>query len=168
MNIIYFIEDMAICREPLAAMLRLKGFSVVCAADGLEGMRLLEKQAPDLVLLDVALPHMDGLTILRNMHCRPDLANVPVILLTAVMERDYIVQARNLGAKEYLLKSQFSFEQLLSRVRKYIGEDSDVKAGEPSDGGPALPAASAAAGKDNLVTAPAESPATTGAAAPAS
>lgn len=153
MKTIYFIEDMAICREPLAAMLRLKGFTVLCAADGLEGMRLLEKHAPDLVLLDVALPHMDGLTILRNMRSRPTLQNVPVILLTAVMERDYIVQARTLGAKEYLLKSQFSFEQLLARVRKHLAFD-EPPAGQATSATPADSAGrlSAAVAMDALNT----------------
>lgn len=116
MSTILFVEDSSICREPLAAMLRLKGYETICARDGREALAEIRRRVPDLVLLDIAMPEMDGLSFLRILRGQPQFRNIPVMLLTATTDRDCILKARELGVSGCLLKSHFSLEEMLSRI----------------------------------------------------
>ena len=119
MSTVLVVDDMPIFRDPIAASLRLAGYETLCAADGAAALTLARVRRPDVVLLDVSMPVMDGFTCLRDMRRDPRLADVPVILLTAASDRKFVIEAGKLGVKDYLLKSRFSLEDLLARVRKY-------------------------------------------------
>jgi DNA-binding response OmpR family regulator len=123
------IDDSAICREPLLAALKLKGFDALGAADGERGLALIRSENPDLVVLDVMMPEMDGWSVLRVLRRSPQLVELPVILLTATVDVDCVSRAREFGVREYLLKEQFSIEDLYARIRKGLGL--------APDGGPA-------------------------------
>jgi len=130
MKTILIVDDSAICREPIAAALRLKGYRTICAADGLDALAALEreKEKPALALLDISMPRMDGISLLAAMRKHPDYKSIPVILLTAVQDRDTVLRARNLGVRDYLLKSHFSLDDMLNRVKKHIDEPEPAKA----------------------------------------
>lgn len=117
MKKILVVDDMAIFREPIAASLRREGYESICASDGRQALNLLCGQRPDLILLDIAMPVMDGLSLLRAIRKQPNLRNIPVIMLTALSERETLTQAIQVGVQGYLLKSQFSLDDLLERVR---------------------------------------------------
>jgi two-component system response regulator MprA len=145
---ILIVDDSAICREPIAAALRLKGYKTVCAADGLEALAALEKEKPALALLDISMPRMDGITLLAAMRKHPDYKSIPVILLTAVQDRDTILRARHLGVRDYLLKSHFSLDDMIARIKKHIADaDAANSASAPAPSAasttPASPAVSA-------------------------
>ncbi len=133
MKTILIVDDSAICREPIAAALRLKGYKTICAADGLDALAALEKakEKPALALLDISMPRMDGITLLAAMRKHPDYKLIPVILLTAVQDRDTILRARNLGVRDYLLKSHFSLDDMMARVKKHIEDAESAKPGSP-------------------------------------
>ncbi len=114
---ILVVDDMAVFREPIAASLRLEGYKTECAEDGREALDQARITKPDLILLDISMPKMDGLTCLATMRQDPHLMHIPVIMLTADSDKDHIIQAAKLGVKNYLLKSQFSTEELLDRVQ---------------------------------------------------
>lgn len=122
MKTILVIDDMDLFREPIAAALRSRGFETLTAGDGHSGLRIARNHRPDLVLLDMAMPQMDGLAVLAAMRVDARLKDLPVILLTAVAERDYVVRAAKFGVKHYLLKTQFSLDQLVNRVRQVLEE----------------------------------------------
>lgn len=122
MKTILVIDDMDLFREPIAAALRSRGFETLTAGDGHSGLRIARNHRPDLVLLDMAMPQMDGLAVLAAMRVDARLKDLPVILLTAVAERDYVVRAARFGVKHYLLKTQFSLDQLVNRVRQVLEE----------------------------------------------
>lgn len=122
MTTILVVDDMELFREPIAAALRLRGFEVKTAGDGHTALRLARNQPPDLVLLDLAMPGMDGLSVLALMRADSRLEDLPVILLTAVADRDYVIRAGKLGAKYYLLKTQFSIDQLVDRAKLVLAE----------------------------------------------
>jgi len=147
MSTILFVEDSSICREPLAAMLRLNGYETICARDGREALAEIRRRVPDLVLLDIAMPEMDGLSFLRILRGQPQFRNIPVMLLTATTDRDCILKARELGVSGCLLKSHFSLEEMLSRIRRCLGEQppqrSETKAGSATAQGAVAPAAPA-------------------------
>lgn len=120
MKTILVVDDMAVFREPIAASMMQQGYQAVCAANGREALEAIQKQSVDLVLLDVAMPIMSGLDFLRAVRQDPQHKDLPVILLTAVSERDYIIQAGRLGVRDYLLKSRFSLKELSARVESYF------------------------------------------------
>ena len=121
MKTILIADDMAVFREPIAAALRAHGYQTLCAADGKQALALMARQTPDLVLLDLSMPVLDGYQTLQAMKADPGLARIPVILLTAFSDRDQILKAAELGVRDYLLKSQFSLRELLDRVGRRLG-----------------------------------------------
>ncbi len=120
MSTILVVDDMAICREPIAEVLQAHGYKVVCAGNGIEALALLRDDPVDLVLLDVNMPKMDGLAMLGAMRSNPKLKHLPVVLLTDREGKEDILQAAKLGLQGYLLKSQFSLEELLARVQSCL------------------------------------------------
>jgi CheY-like chemotaxis protein len=134
MSLILVIDDMAAVREPIAACLRLEGYQTACAANGAAALAAVHRARPALILLDISMPVMDGIAFLTALRSQPDTAGVPVILLTADGDRAKVLEAAKLGAKHYLLKSQFALPELLKRVRE------QVAAALPANTPPAGPA----------------------------
>lgn len=117
---ILVVDDMPIFRDPIAASLHLAGFDTLRASNGKEALAMVKSRRPDLILLDIAMPEMDGLTFLENLRETDDFSATPVILLTAIAEKRYIVKARALGANDYMLKSRFRFKDLLERIHRHL------------------------------------------------
>jgi len=107
------VEDDPTLRETLALNLRAEGYEVVLAEDGEQGLRLAREALPDLVVLDVMLPVLDGLTLLRLLR---RTSQVPVILLTARSTESDKVVGLETGADDYVVKP-FSLGEFLARVR---------------------------------------------------
>ena len=118
---ILVVDDMPIFRDPIAASLRLAGFETLCASNGQEALAAVRAHRPAVVLLDVSMPVMDGISCLRVMRGEPEIARTPVILFTALSDKKYVLEAGKLGVQDYLLKSSFSLKELLARVVKYTG-----------------------------------------------
>ena len=119
---ILVIEDEPRILEFLARGLEAEGFSVLGARDGQEGLRLAEKAACDLVILDLLLPRLDGLTVLRALEtARPDL---PVVIVSARADLKTKLNGFDLGARDYLTKP-FSLDELLARVRVHLRRPDD-------------------------------------------
>jgi CheY-like chemotaxis protein len=140
---ILVVEDTPICREPIISALRLKGFDAVGAGDGRKALELIAAVKPDLVLLDIVMPQMNGWEMLRELRGNPKTATMPVILLTATADRQWIARARAMGVSGYLLKGQFSMTELFTRVEKCFAPARNVahsRAAAP----PAPPTAGAA------------------------
>ena len=130
MSLILVVDDMTILREPIAASLRSAGHETICAQDGQEALDLTRLRHPHLILLDVAMPKMDGIAFLR--HLRRDISTngTKVILLTAISERKYILAAAPFGIKDYILKSKFRLTDLLERINRALSPASLVGAAE--------------------------------------
>jgi DNA-binding response OmpR family regulator len=107
------VEDDPTLRETLALNLRAEGYEVLLAEDGEQGLRLAREALPDLVVLDVMLPVLDGLTLLRLLR---RTSQVPVILLTARSTESDKVVGFETGADDYVVKP-FSLGEFLARVR---------------------------------------------------
>lgn len=124
MTKILIIEDEAVVSETLSDNLHAEGFDILTARDGMEGLRLAREQLPDLLILDLMLPEMDGLSVCRILRKESD---VPIIMLTARgAEMDKIVGLET-GADDYVVKP-FSFGELLARVRANLRRvDADTR-----------------------------------------
>lgn len=127
---ILVVDDMAIVRDPIAATLRAAGHETVCAINGKEALAALTANCPDLILLDIHLPDVCGLEILKSLRRNPATEKLPVILLSSEEARDSIVSAAKLGAQGYLLKSQFSLKDLLARIQQYAPTTGSSKPGQ--------------------------------------
>jgi DNA-binding response OmpR family regulator len=113
------IED----EEDIAALIKLQaeiaGYRMVVEVDGLNGLHAVEREKPDLVILDIMLPGMSGLDVCRKIKTDPELKNIPVIMLSAKSEELDIVLGLELGADDYVSKP-FSAKVLFSRVRAVL------------------------------------------------
>jgi DNA-binding response OmpR family regulator len=96
--------------------LQLEGFDVLAASDGQQALEFIENNAPDLVLLDVLMPKMDGFTVCSRVR---EFSAVPIIIVTALGQDQDKVRGLDLGADDYLTKP-FSVEELLARVRAVL------------------------------------------------
>lgn len=118
---ILIVEDEHILRSLLADKLREEGFEVIEAIDVKEGLEKLKEEKIDLVLLDLILPGMDGYEFLKKMKRDQELGNIPVMVLSNLGQQEEIKRALDLGAKDYLIKSNFSLEEITERVRNILG-----------------------------------------------
>lgn len=113
---IYIIEDEPSIAEVVCLYLMRAGYAVQTAADGLLGQQMLEKRLPDLVVLDLMLPGIDGYTLTRWLRDRSD---VPIIMLTSRREEMDRIAGLEMGADDYIVKP-FSPQELVSRVRAVL------------------------------------------------
>lgn len=114
---ILVVDDEPAVRESLVSSLTFEGYETVEASDGVEALEQVEKEKPDLVVLDVLMPRLDGLTACRRL--RTSGSNVPVLMLTA---RDMVgdrVSGLDAGADDYLVKP-FELDELLARIRALL------------------------------------------------
>jgi DNA-binding response OmpR family regulator len=116
MTQIVIVEDEPDICEVVSLYLKRAGYQVTCYADGLAAQEALLRQLPDLVILDVMLPGVDGFTLTRNLRDRFD---VPIILLTSRREEADRIAGLELGADDYVVKP-FSPQELVSRVRAVL------------------------------------------------
>src|SRR5690606_3793897 len=110
---ILIVDDDPALRQLVANTLRQEGYVPITAADGQEGLRQLYQAHPDLIVLDVIMPTMDGWTVCQRVR---EVSNVPIIMLTAQGDPEEIVKGLDLGADDYLVKP-FEMNVLLARVR---------------------------------------------------
>jgi two-component system, OmpR family, alkaline phosphatase synthesis response regulator PhoP len=114
--LILVVEDEHDIRELLSHHLLKEGYRVAGAASGEDALRLAESQRPNLILLDLMLPGMDGLTVCRRLKADPQTAGILVVMLTAKGDEADVIAGLNLGANDYVTKP-FSPRVLMARVR---------------------------------------------------
>jgi putative two-component system response regulator len=110
------VEDNLALREGLCDILSYEGYEVLSAENGLEALEQLQTTLPDLILSDIAMPGMDGIAFFNQVRSHPAWISIPFIFLTARGEKDDIMNGRNLGAEDYLIKP-LSRDELLTTVR---------------------------------------------------
>ncbi|MDB5322037.1 MAG: CheA signal transduction histidine kinase [Phycisphaerales bacterium] len=122
MATILIIDDEAACRNPLARLLQIEGYEITQAADGLEALQRLEERPHDLLLLDLLMPRMDGVTFLERLRGDPRFADIPVFLITANHDPRMLNRAKELGIQQYLFKGDVPFMRMLELIKKTLGE----------------------------------------------
>jgi DNA-binding response OmpR family regulator len=120
---ILVVEDDQFLRELYDELLKEEGYDIELAADGEEGLNKMSTGGYDLVLLDIMLPKIDGLEILRRLKDKhPEKPNGPVVLLTNLGQDSIIKEGFNLGASGYLIKSSMNPDQVISEVKVFLGK----------------------------------------------
>ena len=119
MKTILVVDDEIDLVDLLAWNLNLKGYKVMVAYDGAEAISAVEHDAPDLVLMDIMMPRMDGLTALRRLRQGYKTKHVPIVLVTARRESSMIFDAVKHGATDVMLKP-FSMTDLMQWVERWL------------------------------------------------
>lgn len=115
--LILIIEDNEDISNGIAEILELEGYRVVCANNGITGMKMAGECNPDMILSDISMPGMDGFAVCELLKLDPDLNDIPFIFLTAKSELKDREKARALGCDDYLIKP-FDDVKLLDSVKK--------------------------------------------------
>ena len=118
---ILVIEDETHVRSLVSRLLEKNGYGVRTADDGLDGLRVLETFRPDLIIADVMMPNLDGLTFTKALKNRRETKTIPVIFLTAKTDPLSMIEGINVGAKFYITKP-FQIEDVLAKVKKVLTE----------------------------------------------
>jgi len=117
---VLLIED----EEMLAEMYKMKfegeGFSFLASRDGESGIELAKKEKPDIILLDIIMPKMDGFSVLKALKDDSDTKKAKIILLTNLGQEEDVKKGKSMGADDYLVKANFTPAQVVEKVRKVL------------------------------------------------
>ena len=120
MSKILVAEDDKFLASAYQVKLTKAGHEVKIVSDGQETIDALTSFAPDLLILDLIMPKVDGFAVLEYMGQKPNLKSIPVIVASNLGQADDIVKATKLGAKEYVVKTDLSMKDLLQKVSKFV------------------------------------------------
>jgi len=119
---ILFIEDEAALQKTFGDILGQEGHKMISAMDGEEGFRLAKSEQPDLILLDLILPKLNGFEVLKRLKEEKATEDIPVIVLTNLEGMGDVEKALELGAMTYLVKANYSLEEVLQKIKQALGE----------------------------------------------
>jgi CheY-like chemotaxis protein len=132
---ILIVDDEEILRRIYSDRLNFEGFVVDNAADGEEALQKMVSFQPNLVLLDILMPKLNGIQVLEQMNTNPALKTIPVIVLSNVANDENIKKALALGARDYLLKTNFSPNEIIGKINSLINSTGEkVYKFAPRDG----------------------------------
>jgi DNA-binding response OmpR family regulator len=119
-NKILIVEDETSLLDVLADKFKREGFLVYKAQDGQEALEIVKKQKPDLVILDVIMPSMDGLTMIKKLREDKWGNVVPVLILSNLSDPEQINEAKEWGAVDYLVKSNWGLDDVVLKVKQTL------------------------------------------------
>jgi len=120
MKTILFIEDESALQKAFGDILTQDKYKVISALNGEIGLRLAKSEKPDLILLDLILPNMHGFEVLKKLRQDPKTEKIPVIILTNLEKMEDVDKAIELGAKTYLVKTQYRIEEVMDKIKKTL------------------------------------------------
>ncbi len=121
MSTILIVEDESVLRKALRMKLEGSKYSVLEARDGVEALEVLSRETPDVILLDVVMPRMDGITFLRQWRTQQnEKQNIPIIILSNLADGEKVKNCIENGVYDYLIKSDWSLEDVLEKVESKL------------------------------------------------
>ena len=117
---ILIVDDERDLRVALRLSLEAAGFTVIEATDGIEGLATAEQMRPDLILLDITMPNMNGHQMLRAIRSKPWGRHIHIILLSNADDPRNVTQGITLRGNDYLIKSQTSLEDIVKKVKQHL------------------------------------------------
>lgn len=118
--LIFVVEDDQFLVKAYEAKLTRVSFRVAVARDGEEAILFLKKQIPDLILLDLVIPKRDGFEVLHELRTSPEWSKIPVIILTNLGQESDQKRGMELGAVDYLVKTDYTLEQIVEVINKFL------------------------------------------------
>jgi len=120
MKKILLIEDEKILVEMYNEKFSQAGFDMILSIDAEKGLKLAKKEKPDLIILDILLPEGDGVFFLKEQKKDPEIASIPVVALSNYDHPETKKEVLALGAKAYLIKTDFTPQEILEKVKEYL------------------------------------------------
>ncbi len=120
MKKILFIEDDTSLQKTLSEFLTKKEYEILKESNGLDGLIAAQKELPDLILLDLILPKLKGLEVLRELKKDDKTKKIPVIIFTNLENVDYVQEATQIGIAGYLIKSHYSLKEIEEIIRENL------------------------------------------------
>jgi len=117
---ILVIEDDKFLRELISQKLTKEGFKLLEAMDGEEGVKKIQQEKPDLILLDLILPGLDGFEVLTQAKQDPALSEIPVIILSNLGQKEDIERGLKMGAVDYLIKAHFTPGEIIEKIKQAL------------------------------------------------
>ncbi|MBT4120946.1 MAG: response regulator [Candidatus Magasanikbacteria bacterium] len=117
---ILVVEDESAVSEALGDKFGREGFEVFLAKDGAKGLEVALREIPDLILLDIVMPVMDGITMLEKMRKDKKGKKIPVIMFTNLSDSDRIKEAQKKGVNDYLIKADWKLEDVVKKVKEKL------------------------------------------------
>jgi len=119
---ILIVEDDFFIRELYDRQFTKDGYTILTSEDGPDGLVKASQEKPDLILLDIMLPKLNGLDLLRTLKSKPETQDIPVILLTNLGQESVIKEGFEYGAESYLIKSAYTPSQIIEEVKNFLAE----------------------------------------------
>ncbi|MFA5125024.1 MAG: response regulator [Patescibacteria group bacterium] len=119
-KIILMVEDDEVLLRALYLVFHEGGFTIATATDGETALRMAERTKPDIILLDLLLPKMNGFEFLKNIKANANLRSIPVVVLSNLGDDDNVKKAKDLGAVDYFIKADTDLSVLNDKVKKIL------------------------------------------------
>ncbi len=119
---ILIVEDYPATSEMMANLMKMEGFEAMIASDGMAGLKAAGSWHPDLILLDIMMPEMDGFEVCEKLKKNPETANIPVVIVSVRAADESVRKGRATGAVDYIPKPFDPFK-LIELVKKYLPPD---------------------------------------------
>ena len=117
---VLIIEDDSYISDMYRIKLESEDFEVITSKDGIAGIKMLERQKPDIVLLDIVLPKIDGFSVLKTIKRNPELKEIPIVLLTNLSQKENVEKGFELGADSYIIKAHFTPSEVVEKIKKIL------------------------------------------------
>ena len=117
---ILLVEDDAFVSDIYQTKLEQEGFGLILAENGLEAMKRMEEKVPDLILLDIIMPYMGGIEVLKKLKADERWKKIPVIILTNLSQKEEVDEGLSIGADDYLIKSHFTPSEVIGKVKALL------------------------------------------------
>jgi len=136
MSTILVVDDTQLARDAIGKILEYEGFETLRARNGREAWAMMYQHRPDLILLDLMMPEMDGVTFLSLVRRDPRWRGMPVVVLTGADDKDHLItRAWDLGVNDLVPKATFGVDDLVGRIRHHLAA---TPAPAPNTAGPAV------------------------------
>jgi len=119
---VLIIEDEEIMIDLLQKKLAKEGYEISIARDGEKGLEVMKEVKPDLILLDIIMPKMGGFEVMEEMNKNKELKKIPVVVISNSGQPVELDRAQKLGAKDWLIKTEFDPQEVIDKVVKQIGK----------------------------------------------
>ena len=117
---IMLVEDDVFIRDIYETKLTQENFEVLMAENGLDGLKKIENFMPDIILLDIVMPYMDGMDFLKEIKKNEKFNKIPIIMLSNLSDKERVTEALELGINDYLIKSHFTPSEVVSKVNTLL------------------------------------------------
>ncbi len=121
---ILIIEDDTALNKIYQNKLQREGYDVAIALDGREGIKMVDIEKPDIILLDILLPKLNGREVLKKLKEKSQTSSIPVLILSNLSEMDEVMKGLEEGAADYMIKSEHSLEEVVERIESILNSAS--------------------------------------------